>query len=67
MNDQASTTAAPETATEPTLAPRVMDKRTNFLMVNMLKDVIQRGTGRRARALNRHDLAGKTGTTNDQV
>ncbi|MDO6682857.1 penicillin-binding protein 1A [Oceanobacter sp. 5_MG-2023] len=67
INDQASTTAAPETATEPTLAPRVMDKRTNFLMVNMLKDVIQRGTGRRARALNRHDLAGKTGTTNDQV
>ena len=50
----------------PVFAPRVMDERTNFLMVNMLKDVIQRGTGRRAKALNRHDLAGKTGTTNDQ-
>ena len=32
----------------------------------MLKDVIRLGTGRRARALNRTDLAGKTGTTNDQ-
>ena len=30
----------------------------------MLSDVIKRGTGRRARALERNDLAGKTGTTN---
>jgi penicillin-binding protein 1A len=30
----------------------------------MLSDVIQRGTGRRARVLERSDLAGKTGTTN---
>lgn len=47
-------------------APRVMDKRTNFLMVSMLKDVVRLGTGKRALALNRDDLAGKTGTTNDQ-
>ncbi len=47
-------------------APRVMDERTHFLMNNMLQDVINRGTGRRALALNRKDLAGKTGTTNDQ-
>ena len=47
-------------------APRVMDSRTHFLMHNMLQDVINRGTGRRALALNRNDLAGKTGTTNDQ-
>jgi penicillin-binding protein 1A len=32
----------------------------------MLSDVIQHGTGRRARVLGRKDLAGKTGTTNDQ-
>jgi penicillin-binding protein 1A len=32
----------------------------------MLQDVILRGTGRRALALGRKDLAGKTGTTNDQ-
>ena len=31
----------------------------------MLKDVIKLGTGRRALALKRNDLAGKTGTTND--
>jgi len=48
------------------LAPRIMDERTHFIMNNMLQDVIKRGTGRRALALNRNDLAGKTGTTNDQ-
>jgi penicillin-binding protein 1A len=47
-------------------APRIMDARTHFLMNNMLQDVINRGTGRRALALGRNDLAGKTGTTNDQ-
>jgi len=32
----------------------------------MMRDVIQRGTGRRARELGRPDLAGKTGTSNDR-
>jgi len=50
----------------PPLAPRVMDQRVNYLMYTMLKDVIKRGTGKRALALKRTDLAGKTGTTNDQ-
>ena len=36
-----------------------------FLMYSMLKDVINYGTGRRARVLERSDLAGKTGTTDD--
>jgi penicillin-binding protein 1A len=35
-------------------------------MNSMLRDVIHRGTGKRARALGREDIAGKTGTTNDQ-
>jgi penicillin-binding protein 1A len=35
-------------------------------MNSMMRDVIQRGTGKRARVLGRKDLAGKTGTTNDQ-
>jgi penicillin-binding protein 1A len=48
-------------------APRVMTKANNFLLVSMLKDVVRRGTGRKALALNRQDLAGKTGTTNDYV
>ena len=50
----------------PPLAQQVMDERVNYLMYTMLKDVIKRGTGKRALALNRNDLAGKTGTTNDQ-
>ena len=33
----------------------------------MMKDVVKRGTARRALALKRQDLAGKTGTTNDYV
>jgi penicillin-binding protein 1A len=32
----------------------------------MMRDVIRRGTGRRALTLGRRDLAGKTGTSNDQ-
>jgi penicillin-binding protein 1A len=46
-------------------APRVLDERNAFIMQSMLRDVIKLGTGRRARALGRNDLAGKTGTTND--
>ncbi len=46
-------------------AERVVDARDVYILNSMLRDVIQRGTGRRARALGRQDLAGKTGTTND--
>ena len=35
-----------------------------YLINQAMQDVIQRGTGRAARALKRQDLAGKTGTTN---
>ncbi len=48
------------------LAPQVLDPRNVYIMTSILQDVIQHGTGRRARVLKRHDLAGKTGTTNDQ-
>ena len=47
------------------VAQRVLDERNAFIMQSMLRDVIKLGTGRRARALGRNDLAGKTGTTND--
>lgn len=54
------------TELEPPLeAPRIIDERTAYIMTSMLQDVIKRGTGRRALSLNRSDLAGKTGTTND--
>ena len=51
------------TAAEP--AVRVVDERNAFIMHSMLRDVVRRGTGRRALSLGRDDLAGKTGTTND--
>jgi len=47
-------------------ATQVLDPVNAFLITNMLKGVIDRGTGRLARALNR-PAAGKTGTTNNQV
>ena len=45
-------------------APRIIDKRIAYLMDSMLKDVVLKGTGRKAMELGRYDLAGKTGTTN---
>lgn len=51
---------------EPLLAERVLSPQTSWLIRSMMADVIEYGTGRRARALGRNDLAGKTGTTNDQ-
>ncbi|HKZ72832.1 MAG TPA: penicillin-binding protein 1A, partial [Steroidobacteraceae bacterium] len=47
------------------LAPRVISPQNAWLITDMMADVITRGTGRRALALGRNDLAGKTGTTND--
>jgi penicillin-binding protein 1A len=55
-----------EAVPEPLYAERVVDPANVFLMTSMMQDVIKRGTGRRAMALGRRDLAGKTGTTNDQ-
>jgi penicillin-binding protein 1A len=48
-------------------APRVIDSRNAFLMTSMMQDVITAGTATRARQLGRQDLAGKTGTTNNQI
>ena len=45
-------------------APRVMEEGVNFIIDSILKDVITRGTGRRALVLERSDIGGKTGTTN---
>jgi len=46
-------------------APRVLEARVAWIMDSMLQDVVRKGTGSRARVLNRKDIAGKTGTTND--
>jgi penicillin-binding protein 1A len=49
-------------------APRVIDPRNAFIMDSILHDVTRYGTAARVSAvLNRHDLAGKTGTTNDFI
>ena len=50
---------------EPVYAEKILDERTAYIMTSMLQDVIKRGTGRRALAMGRSDLAGKTGTTNE--
>lgn len=47
-------------------APRAISAPNRFIIHSFLKDVVRRGTGRRAMELGRNDLAGKTGTTNDQ-
>ncbi|WP_390619137.1 penicillin-binding protein 1A [Maricurvus nonylphenolicus] len=46
------------------IAPKVLDAKVAYIIDNMLRDVIKKGTGRRAQVLGRSDLAGKTGTTN---
>ena len=48
-------------------APRVIDSRNAFLMTSMMRDVVLRGTATKAKSLGRNDLAGKTGTTNNQI
>jgi penicillin-binding protein 1A len=48
-------------------AERVIDPRNAFIMTTMMRDVVRGGTAARAMQLGRQDLAGKTGTTNDNV
>ena len=48
-------------------APRVIPAENQYIIESFMKDVVKRGTGTKALSLNRQDLAGKTGTTNDQM
>ncbi len=57
--------AGTQLSTQP-LAEQIMQPDTAYMIYNIMQDVITRGTGRRATSLKRSDLAGKTGTTNDQ-
>jgi penicillin-binding protein 1A len=47
-------------------APRTLSPQNHFLMNSLLRDVIRSGTATDAKQLGRDDLAGKTGTTNQQ-
>ena len=46
-------------------AKRVISIDNAYIMYDMLHQVVLSGTARKAKSLNRNDLAGKTGTTND--
>ncbi|WP_020395293.1 penicillin-binding protein 1A [Thiolinea disciformis] len=64
-----SETEPPTQTNEPQVpaAQRIMDSHTHFQIVDVMKDVIRIGTASHAgRALKRDDIAGKTGTTNDE-
>jgi penicillin-binding protein 1A len=51
---------------DPQNAPRVVTPQNAYIMTSMMQDVINHGSGRKAKVLERNDIAGKTGTTNDQ-
>ena len=48
------------------VAPRTVPAGDIWILQSILREVIRRGTGRKALALERTDLGGKTGTTNNQ-
>lgn len=48
-------------------ANQIISPQTAYIITSLLQDAIQTGTGRAALALNRTDLAGKTGTTNNKM
>ncbi len=56
-----SDNAVAATALQPVINPQNV-----WLMTSVMQEVIRRGTAQRARQLGRNDLAGKTGTTNEQ-
>jgi penicillin-binding protein 1A len=66
MNYQPDADTAPDLFANINLAPRAVSVQNVYLIQDMMRDVIRRGTGRRARVLGRRDLSGKTGTSNDR-
>lgn len=64
---QTTTLPSDETSSSINPAKRIMTPQNNYIMNSLLRDVVRFGTGRKAMRLGRHDLAGKTGTTNDQL
>ena len=59
-------TVEPELFADVNLAPQAVSRQNIFIVQDMMRDVIRRGTGRRALVLGRNDLSGKTGTSNDR-
>lgn len=61
---RAGKTVPPAPVSEPARGEPVISPQTAFLMTNLLKGVVEHGTGFKASRLGK-PLAGKTGTTND--
>jgi penicillin-binding protein 1A len=59
-------TRPPDMVVVTSAAPRVISEQNAYLIRSMMMDVVRRGTGKKAMALGRNDLAGKTGTSNEQ-
>ncbi|MEM9334290.1 MAG: PBP1A family penicillin-binding protein [Pseudomonadota bacterium] len=47
-------------------AGEAIPEQNAYIIQDMMRDVVRRGTGRRALTLGRRDLSGKTGTSNDR-
>ena len=67
VDSRGNTLSKAEPAIAGESADRVIDPRNAFIMTTMMRDVVRGGTAARAMQLGRQDLAGKTGTTNDNV
>ncbi|MBR6026200.1 MAG: penicillin-binding protein 1A [Neisseriaceae bacterium] len=66
-DDKGNLVARTEPLVAAKTAPRVIDERNAFIMYQMMKDVTRHGTAATAyKKMKRDDIAGKTGTTNDQ-
>ena len=68
QSDEAAIMEVQETVpVEKKIAERVVNPQNIWIMNDLTRDVVRRGTGARAyRELKRDDLSGKTGTTNEQ-
>lgn len=66
LPDDIAGAAAEPIESELTYAERAITPQNAYLVRSMMMDVVRRGTGARAMELGRSDLAGKTGTTNEQ-
>ena len=60
-------TEAPRFWSDRGQAKRIITEQNAYIVYDMMRDVIRRGTGRRARELGRSDIGGKTGTSNDRI
>jgi len=63
---QAQPVIVPKSSADKNAAPQVITSQNAYLMTSALKDVISYGTAKKAAILKRTDLAGKTGTSDDQ-